>query len=164
MSGEHPESAVEIVNRQRRYDLDRGVLVMAIDAVLELCGEAGQVVTVTLVSDRTMKQINRDYRGLNQPTDVLSFSMREGDGGDVSGMMLGDLVVSLETIVRQAGESFTDGRPETGTAQRELALMTIHGLLHLMGFAHEEGGFDEAQMITREHELFNQTWEFFPVF
>ncbi len=153
---------IAIVNRQRRYALDSRCLQEAVAAVLDYCGEAGQEVSVMLVSDRTMRQLNRDYRGKNEATDVLSFAMREGPHEDVSGRLLGDLVISLETVARQSREPFTDGRAQTGTPQRELALMTIHGLLHLLGYDHETSLTDEAAMIARENELFALFWEAFP--
>ncbi len=155
---------VAIINRQRRFALDREGLQAAVAAVLDHCGEAGQEVSVVLVSDRTMRQFNRDYRGRDEATDVLSFAMREGAQGDESGAILGDLVISLETVVRQSGEPFSDGRVQTGTAQRELALMTIHGLLHLMGYDHEGNAAEEAAMIAKENELFALFWEAFPSF
>ncbi len=164
MSSSLQDGPVAVINRQRKIALDTEQLQRAVVAVLAQCGEAGQEVSVVLVSDRTIRTFNRDYRGIDAPTDVISFPMREGPGGDPSGKLLGDLVISLETVLRQATEPFGDGRPETGTAQRELALMTIHGLLHLLGHAHEDGGRAEEQMIRREGELFESTWQLFPTF
>ncbi len=117
-----------------------------------------------LVSDRAMRVLNRDYRGKDEPTDVLSFAMRDGEWGDVSGNTLGDLVISLESVARQSGTAWDDGRPDTGTPRRELALMTIHGLLHLLGMDHEKGKRGADRMRRRESELFEQAWELFPEF
>ena len=158
------EDLVAIINRQRKISIDTQQLQQAVAEVLSQCGEEGQEVTVVLVSDRTMRTINRDYRGIRGATDVISFAMREGPGGDPSGALLGDLVISLETVGRQSKEPFDDGRPATGTTQRELALMTIHGLLHLLGYGHESGGQAEEQMIERENTLFEATWKLFPPF
>jgi rRNA maturation RNase YbeY len=158
------DDLVAVINRQRKVSIDTQQLQRAVSEILAQCGEEGQEVTVVLVSDRTMRTINRDYRGINAATDVISFAMREGPGGDLSGTLLGDLVISLETVGRQSGEPFDDGRPDTGTTQRELALMTIHGLLHLLGHAHESGGKAEEQMIERENELFQTNWQLFPSF
>jgi probable rRNA maturation factor len=155
---------VAVSNRQRRFRIDAGQLGRAVERVLEIAGAGGQEVSVLLVSDRAMRGLNRDYRGKDEPTDVLSFSMREGEWGDVSGTMLGDLVISLETVSRQAGIEWDDDRPVTGTPRRELALMTIHGLLHLLGHEHERGKKKAEQMRLRECELFGQAWEWFPEF
>jgi probable rRNA maturation factor len=160
----HCACAVSIINRQRKFTIDRDALCEAVCAVLEACGQADQEVNVVLVSDRTMRTMNRDYRGRNEPTDVISFAMKEGEFGDPSGTILGDLVVSLETIRRQCTEPFDDSRPETGTPQRELALMVIHGLLHLMGHDHEQGPKKARRMVAEERRLFDLCWEKFPGF
>ncbi len=159
----HDES-VAVINRQRTIAIDTGQLEKAVAVVLRLCHEDGQEVSVVLVSDRTMRTINRDYRGINATTDVVSFAMREGPGGDPSGTLLGDLIISLQAVRRNATDPHADGRPETGTTQRELALMTIHGLLHLLGHRHESDRDAELAMITREKELFEATWDLFPSF
>lgn len=156
--------SVAVINRQRTIAIDARKLQHAVAQVLALCGEAGQEVTVVLVSDRTMRTINRDYRQVNSTTDVLAFAMREGPEGDPSGHLLGDLVISLETVRRQSLEPFEDARPQTGTAQRELALMTIHGVLHLLGYSHESAPAAARKMIQRESDLFEATWQLFPAF
>ncbi len=156
--------SVAVINRQRTIVIDTGKLQRAVAEVLARCDEAGQEVTVMLVSDRTMRTINRDYRKVDAATDVLSFAMREGPDGDPSGQLLGDLVISLETVRRQWPDSFEDGRPLTGSAQRELALMTIHGVLHLLGYNHDSDAAAAQAMIQRECELFEDTWKFFPIF
>ena len=159
-----PGSTVHLNNRQRMFRIDTSRLVVAMGRALVLAGQADQEVSLVLVSDRTMRMINRDYRGVNEPTDVLSFSMREGDWGDASGRLLGDLVISLETLARQATLPHEDGRPETGTHQRELALMCIHGLLHLLGFEHEESPEAARTMIREETRIFGLVWAEFPEF
>ena len=155
---------VNVLNRQRGFVIDGAQLADAIGKALELEGLSGHEVTVVLLSDRGMKKLNREYRGINAATDVISFAMREGEYGDVSGTLLGDLAISLETVYRQSTEEHPDGRPITGTPRRQLALMTIHGLLHLLGFDHELSAENEQTMIARETDLFARTWEFFPDF
>lgn len=164
MSRSLHDDPVAVINRQRGFTIDPRRLQQAVAGVLARCGEEGQEVTVVLVSDRTMKTVNMDYRGINAATDVISFAMREGPGGDPSGVLLGDLVISLETVHRQSSDPVEDGRPVTGTPQRELALMAIHGLLHLLGYRHEDGPKRAQEMIRRERELFDATWETFPSF
>lgn len=86
-------------------------------------------VSIVLTNDEEIQQLNRDYRGINRPTDVLSFSMREGVGADVAGETLGDLVVSLERAAAQARAGRRSLRDET-------TLLLAHGLLHLLGWDH----------------------------
>ena len=158
-----PGNEVTIIDRQKKYEMDHGVLAEAVDGVLHLFGAGGQEVGIVLVSDRTMRGFNRQYRGVLGTTDVLSFAMQEAPHGKVGSGVLGDLVVSLEQIERQACVEWPGPRPPTGTLQRELALMVIHGLLHLLGFDHDTPG-NEERMIRKESELFNETWTTFPTY
>lgn len=157
-------SGVSVSNRQRRFRISTVRLASAVVRVLDLAGAGGGEVSLSLVSDRGIRTLNRDYRGRDEPTDILSFAMQEGEWGDVSGNLLGDLVISLESVYRQSRNTWSDGRPVTGTPQRELALMTVHGLLHLLGYEHVRSRRGAARMIARECELFEQTWELFPDF
>jgi probable rRNA maturation factor len=86
-------------------------------------------VGVTYVDDETMHDLNMRYREIDKPTDVLAFSMREGEDCDPSSPLLGDVVISLDTARRQAEEA-------GHTLRREVAVLLIHGTLHLLGFDH----------------------------
>lgn len=151
---------IVISNKQRTYKISLPLLRSALQSLLKEAGVEEKELSVLLVGDRQMRALNRDYRGVDAPTDVLSFSMQEGGGP--KGPMLGDLVVSLSTIIRQCTEPFQDGRPQTGTPQRELALMSIHGLLHLLGYDHEKGVRKAQAMLQKELELFEKVWHLFP--
>lgn len=86
---------------------------------------------ISWVDDAAMQELNRDYRGKNKPTDVLSFPLFEGEVFDMDeeALALGDMVLSVETAVRQANEL---KHPLT----REVAFLAIHGTLHLLGYDH----------------------------
>ncbi|AGL00856.1 rRNA maturation RNase YbeY [Desulfoscipio gibsoniae] len=104
-------------------------------------------VSVVLVDDEYITFLNGQYRGIDGPTDVLSFAMLEGPAmpGDEDEPMLGDVVISLETARRQAVEydhSFT----------REVAYLTVHGVLHLLGYDHETPP-DKQKMRTQEETI-----------
>ncbi len=109
-------------------------------------------VTVSLVNNTEIKQLNNDYRNINEKTDVLSFPM--GDAGqfdinkDSGAAILGDIVISLEKAVEQANRYGHD-------IQRELAFLTVHGMYHLLGYDHERGGLEATKM--REKEEFTLT-------
>jgi probable rRNA maturation factor len=77
-----------------------------------------------------MAELNHAYRGVTGPTDVLAFPMREGRFGAVSPDLLGDVVISVETAARQA-------RARRADVGGELALLLVHGILHLVGYDHE---------------------------
>lgn len=106
-------------------------------------------VSVLLTDDVDIRQLNRDYRGIDAPTDVLAFSMREGEDGDVNPSLLGDLVISLETAARQA--STRDGLGGVcGNLETETALLTVHGVLHLLGYDHQTQ--EEAKVMFEKQE------------
>lgn len=102
---------------------------------INLSGE----VDILFSTDAELKRLNRDFRGKNKPTDVLSFPSH----AEIAAAHAGDLAISLETAGRQAqafGHALTD----------ELRILILHGLLHLNGMDHEA---DEGQMAAREAEL-----------
>lgn len=74
-----------------------------------------------------MVELNRTYRGVARPTDVLAFPMTEGRFGGLTAELLGDVVISVETAARQAGPAGLRG---------ELSLLLTHGVLHLLGYDH----------------------------
>ncbi len=84
---------------------------------------------MVLVDDAAMSALNRAYRGVTGPTDVLAFPMTEGPFGSAWPDLLGDVVISAETARRQA-------RPVRGGLRAELALLLVHGILHLVGYDH----------------------------
>lgn len=146
---------VQLTNRQRRFPVDTAILMRRAEGCLEKLGASGAELSVLLVNDRPMRALNRDYRGKNQATDVLSFPMYEGPPEQVaiqwekeSGpqAVLGDVIISVETAFRQATENGV--KPD-----EELALLLIHGLLHLLGHDHETGGRQAKTMARAEGEL-----------
>ena len=98
---------------------------------MEERGAAEREVTVVLVDDEAIRALNRDHRGVDAPTDVLSYPTHEPDDVGVPEVPhLGDVFISLETASRQA--EVHRHSPDT-----EVALLAAHGLLHLLGFDHE---------------------------
>ena len=105
----------------------------------------GAELSVLLVSDGEMRRLNRDWRGRDRPTDVLSFAQGEGAGAAPDGL-LGDVVISVDTARRQA----RSGRRPLG---REAERLLVHGLLHLLGYDHERSAADARRMQRRERAL-----------
>jgi len=110
--------------------------------------------SLTIVSDSAIRRLNRDYRGKDVPTDVLAFSQIEERGAipdpspvpNKPGMPLGDVVISIDTALRQAREA--------GIAPSErLRALLIHGFLHLIGYDHERSPVDARKMFARERQL-----------
>ena len=101
-----------------------------------------------MVDDAEIRIINRDYLQRDKPTNVISFAMREGEGGELCPELLGDVVISAETAARDAAEA---GIPY----EHELVFLLLHGILHLLGYDHERSGAEEAErMEGREREIF----------
>src|SRR5215468_4020770 len=137
-------SRVEIINRQRLRKIDRDRAAALSRAVLDSIGRAEAVLTVTFIRDRAMRRLNRDYRGIDGPTDVLSFAYHEEEASACDETShIGDVVISVETAgryARELGLSF----------DREIELLVIHGALHLAGYDHET---DNGEMNRLERKL-----------
>ena len=111
-------------------------------ALLAHLGLDPVILSVVLCTDAFIQPLNADWRGKDAPTDVLSFSQREGEGGREDDPVLGDLVISLDTARRQAEEL-------GHSALDELRVLLVHGLLHLLGHDNELG---EAEALAMEAE------------
>lgn len=110
--------------------------------VLEEKGRNSAEVSVVFVDDGEMRNLNRNYRGLNKSTDVLAFPMNEGRFAAINPDLLGDVVISVPTARKQA-------ELHEHSIERELTILLIHGLLHLMGYDHQT---DKEEMIMKEFE------------
>ena len=93
-----------------------------------------------------MRRLNRDYRGIDAPTDVLSFPMREGDFPDIAPEMLGDVVISADTARLMAEE-------HSLPLEAVFDLLLLHGILHLTGLDHEASPEAARKMDERTLEL-----------
>ena len=102
--------------------------------------------SVVLVDDAEIHRLNATYRGVDRPTDVLAFAMREGDGVALHPDVLGDVVISLDTAARQAAAR---GVPIAD----EVRLLLTHGILHLLGYDHERSPREARRMFRKQREL-----------
>ena len=133
--------AISLRNRQQRVPVEtRRLRNLAGRALCALKRERAEC-SVVVVDDATMAILNRTYRGVAGPTDVLAFPMTEGRFGGLSPDLLGDVVISADTAARQARDAGRD-------LQDELAHLLVHGLLHLIGFDH--GTAEERQRMQRK--------------
>lgn len=140
---------IEVVNRQRRHVINQaqwiafGERALAAIESQAIGGAAG--VTVAFLSDRTMRDLNRRFRGRRETTDVLSFPEEQHPFEQTTedGRRLGDVVISVERAAAQAAEHGL-------TLDDELAQLILHGLLHLYGYDHEA---DRGEMNRIELKL-----------
>jgi probable rRNA maturation factor len=143
--------AIEVVNRQRLVRVDRKAVSDLARATLEAIGRAGASLTVAFVRDRKIKDLNRDYRGKDRATDVLSFPADEADsangesGSAIADTMefMGDIIISTDAALRQAEEA-------SHSFEREVSELVIHGALHLCHYDHEA---DHGEMNRLERKL-----------
>jgi probable rRNA maturation factor len=127
---------VEVVNRQRRLRLDTETWVIFATKALDAIGKSKSSATIAFVSDKRIRQLNRQFRGVDKATDVLSFPADEETN-------LGDIAVSVDTAAAQAKENGL-------TFDGEVAQLILHGLLHLCGYDHET---DNGEMNRLEIKL-----------
>ncbi|BDG08276.1 rRNA maturation RNase YbeY [Anaeromyxobacter paludicola] len=133
---------VRVRNDHRRGDAAARRLARKARRFLGALGRDGAELSILVCSDAAIRRLNREWRGKDRPTDVLSFPLTEPAG---AGPWLGDVVVSLDTAERRAAQ---DGRPLGAELDRYLA----HGILHLLGHDHERPR-DAARMAEAEEAL-----------
>lgn len=112
-------------------------------------------VSVSVVDDEEIHELNRTWRNVDRPTDVLSFALTEGDEDEVAFLdetapetMLGDIIISLPTAIRQA-ESYGH------SVAREFGFLLVHGFLHLIGFDHDTAD-KEAEMFGLQETILDE--------
>ena len=110
-------------------------------------------ISVTFVDNAAIKELNAQYRGKDMPTDVLSFPLGENGvydkNEDTGASLLGDIVISMEKAMEQA-ELYGHA------LQREVAFLTVHSMLHLLGYDHEAGGLEAVRMREKEEAVLIQ--------
>ncbi len=124
-------------------------------AAMRAAGMARAELSVLLVDDAAIRALNRDFRGKDRPTDVLSFSQLEDarrsprapiEIDPETRALLGDVVISIDTALAQA-------RRAGISARERLAALLVHGMLHLVGYDHERSPAEARRMFAREREI-----------
>jgi probable rRNA maturation factor len=139
--------SILIQNQQNKVSIDLPRTRQALQKILELLEIEDKEVSVLIVDDEGIQKINLDYLGRDRPTNVISFSMSEGEFGDVNPSLLGDIIISAETAQRDADN-------HTIPLEDEIDFLLIHGTLHLLGYDHETTDSDAEIMKEKEKELF----------
>lgn len=118
----------------------------AVEAALEAENRTGEV-SVAVVGDGLMRQMNLEYRGIDRSTDVLSFPSLEGEKilSEPDGF-LGDIAVSLDAVYRQSQEY-------GHSPEREIAFLTVHGVLHLLGYDHMCTEQEQTMLLRQKYIL-----------
>lgn len=148
---------VMIANDQKEVKIPTGVRMLVrrcCHAVLvQENFEGSAEISVTFVDDARIQALNKQHRNIDKATDVLSFPLGENGVYDINpetgAKMLGDIVISMERAVAQAEEY---GHP----LQREVAFLTVHSMLHLLGYDHVNGGLEAVHMREKEEAVLTQ--------
>lgn len=133
-------------SRQSRYKVPLRKIRCLLKAILKAIQIPDLDLDVTFVDDLAIRKLNQKFRKKNKPTDVLSFPLYEAGEARRGGVFLGDIVLSVPTVVRQA-------REHGQTLIEELSFLLIHGVLHLLGYDHEQGRLQALQMQRLENKI-----------
>ena len=130
---------IEAVNRQRKRKIDTKAWETFAARAAAAIGKADSSATIAFVSDKAIRQLNLQFRGVDKATDVLSFPADDADGSN-----LGDIAISVDTAAMQAKENAL-------TFDGEVAQLILHGLLHLSGYDHEtdDGAMNRLELRLR---------------
>ncbi|WP_458121708.1 rRNA maturation RNase YbeY [Paenibacillus sp. Z6-24] len=153
-------------NEQTEYEIT-GELILLLEQVLQKAGEQEGVqegeVALTFVDDEAIHQLNKEYRNMDRPTDVLSFAMHESmddemeinygtdpeaDSEPLPGDMLGDIIISIPRAIAQS-EDYGH------SVEREIGFLFVHGFLHLLGYDHQDDE-SEAEMMGKQEAVLQQ--------
>ncbi len=150
-------------NEQSEYDIQESLITL-LESALQKAGEAEGVidgeVALTFVDDEQIHELNRDYRGIDRPTDVLSFAMNdtiddeleivyaleEGEEMEEVPEVLGDIIISIPRAKLQS-EEFGH------SLEREIGFLFVHGFLHLLGYDHQDQAAEDEMMGKQEAVL-----------
>lgn len=148
---------VEITNNQTVMKVPTGIRLLirkCCHAVLEYEGfEKTGEVSVSFVDDTEIRKLNNEFRDIDKSTDVLSFPLGEDNeydyNNETDAYMLGDIVISLETAARQA-------RDYGHSLEREIGFLTVHSILHLLGYDHVEDRLEARIMREKEEAILDK--------
>lgn len=145
---------VTITNKQKAVKIPTGIRMLVRRACIAVLATENfnysAEVDVSFVDDNQIHQLNRNFRNIDRSTDVLSFPLGEDgvydENPETNAKMLGDVIISVEHAVNQAqeyGHSF----------EREIAFLTVHSMLHLLGYDHVNGGMEAETMREKEEAI-----------
>lgn len=148
---------VYITNSQQVVKIPSGIRLLirrCCSAVLEMEKFKGPAeVSVMFIDNEQIRQLNRDFRGKDCPTDVLSFPLGENGNYDLNNetgaYILGDIVISVPRAIEQA-------KMYGHSLRREIGFLTVHSMLHLLGYDHENEGLEAVRMREKEEYILNK--------
>ncbi|MCP3940335.1 MAG: rRNA maturation RNase YbeY [Desulfobacteraceae bacterium] len=135
-----------LIDNQQKAKIPTLLISQKTEQILNALGCNAHEISIVILDDKEIEQLNKNFRGINKPTNVLAFPMQEGEFSDITPGLLGDVVISLETAEKEA--TLADISLEERISQ-----LLIHGILHLLGFDHEIGENEADTMEKKSLEL-----------
>jgi len=140
---------IQIENKQNKIKIAKRDIRNTTMKLLKYLNCTDKEISISFVDDKAIQQLNYQYLERNKPTNVLSFSLQEGEFSNINPQILGDIVISVDTAQQEASlRNFT--------FDQEIDFLIIHGLLHLLGYNHENTTKEETRKMKRkEKKLFD---------
>ncbi|MFH2090857.1 MAG: rRNA maturation RNase YbeY [Pseudomonadota bacterium] len=135
-----------LIDNQQKKTVQTRSIRQKTKQILNALGCNAHEISIVLTNDEQIHGLNKQYRGIDKPTNVLAFPMQEGEFTQISPGLLGDLVISCETAQKEADHANI-------TLTERLSQLLVHGTLHLVGFDHETSPLDAQQMEEKSLEL-----------
>ena len=138
-----------IKNQQKLIPIPSPMIRRIVNGILAELELQNPEISILLLDDAQITELNKDYLKRNKPTDVIAFPMRDDSFPNVQPQLLGDVVISVETAERQAAE-------RGYSLYHEITYLATHGILHLLGYDHEVSEEEEKRMRGKEEEIFSR--------
>jgi probable rRNA maturation factor len=136
---------VDVQSKQEIVELDEGLISQWAQQILKILGKDNIELSVVLTDNEQIRNLNRDYLGMDKPTNVISFSQQEGEG--LAGSLLGDVVISVEKASEEATGSDID-------LMGRIMQLLVHGICHLTGYNHEDVSREKSlEMVAAEERV-----------
>lgn len=137
---------VQIGNRQSIHRISKKKIRQTASVILNALGYPDAELSILIVDDQQIAQLNRQYLNREGPTNVIAFSMRQGQFSDIAPNLLGDVVISADNAHREAQNAGI-------SMQTRFDQLLIHGTLHLLGYDHENTEAQARKMEEKNNEL-----------
>ena len=137
---------VQIGNRQDNHRISEKKIRQTANAILNALDYPEAELSILIVDDQQITQLNRQYLNREGPTNVIAFAMRQGQFADIAPNLLGDVVISADTAQREAQSAGI-------SMQDRFDQLLIHGTLHLLGYDHENTKAEARKMEEKTNEL-----------
>ena len=133
-------------NRQNKYKISLKKVKQKARAILNALDCPDAELSILIVDDPAIEELNKKYLNRYGPTNVIAFPMRTGQFGNVAPQLLGDVVISIETAARE-------GNVADISMEERFTQLLIHGILHLLGYDHEKNKTQAAEMEKKSNEI-----------